>query len=293
MSDGKDQAGDAPGTKAASAEGRLKDVAARARAALPRLRRPRVKLGLPVAALIGGLCVGAFGGGAAVALMGKGARAERAAVGLAEWKKLATRLDAQAAESARLAGDLKLVKERSGAAQAAAEAARSEAAAQFGQMAERLERIGKVGSDAAAKLAGLSDRIEHLDREQQARVAALGERLDRQRAAAPAPVAVAPAPAPKLASAEPTLTGSLPDKPAAKPAAPAAPSATTAPAMVDSWVLRDVYDGVAMIENRNRRLIEVGPGDTVPGVGRVEAIERRGKAWVVVTSRGLITPQIW
>ncbi len=93
-------------------------------------------------------------------------------------------------------------------------------------------------------------------------------------------MAQAPAAKPaQVASAEPALTGSLPDK--------------AKPPMVDGWLLRDVYDGVAMIENRNRRLVEVGPGDTLPGAGRVEAIERRGRTWVVVTSKGLITSQTW
>jgi hypothetical protein len=53
-------------------------------------------------------------------------------------------------------------------------------------------------------------------------------------------------------------------------------------------VLHEVYDGVALIESRNRRLFEVGPGAMVPGVGRVEGIEKRGKRWVVVTAKGII-----
>jgi hypothetical protein len=60
-------------------------------------------------------------------------------------------------------------------------------------------------------------------------------------------------------------------------------------APVEGWVLHEVYDGVALIESRNRRLLEVVPGETVPGVGRVEAIERRGKRWVVVTAKGVIS----
>jgi hypothetical protein len=57
---------------------------------------------------------------------------------------------------------------------------------------------------------------------------------------------------------------------------------------VDGWVLHEVSDGIALIESRSRRLVEVGPGEMVPGVGRVESIERRGKSWVVVTSKGVI-----
>ena len=87
----------------------------------------------------------------------------------------------------------------------------------------------------------------------------------------------------------------------AKPAAPAAPAPVEAatreeapapkPAKtepVDGWVLREVYDGAALVENRNRRLYEVMPGGVLPGVGRIEAIERRGARWVVVTDKGFI-----
>ena len=63
--------------------------------------------------------------------------------------------------------------------------------------------------------------------------------------------------------------------------------------MVDGWAVRDVYDGAAILENRKRRIVEVAPGDTLPGVGRVEAVERRGHEWVVVTRQGLVTPQPW
>jgi len=31
----------------------------------------------------------------------------------------------------------------------------------------------------------------------------------------------------------------------------------------------------------------------IPGIGRVEAIERRGREWVVVTARGLIATESW
>lgn len=57
---------------------------------------------------------------------------------------------------------------------------------------------------------------------------------------------------------------------------------------VDGWVLREVYNGAALVEGRDRRLYEVMPGAFVPGMGRVEAIERRGSRWVVLTDRGII-----
>ena len=53
------------------------------------------------------------------------------------------------------------------------------------------------------------------------------------------------------------------------------------------YVLRDVRDGLAVVEGRSG-LREVAPGDTIPGVGRVRGIERRGAEGVVVTSVGVI-----
>ena len=52
-------------------------------------------------------------------------------------------------------------------------------------------------------------------------------------------------------------------------------------------MLRDVYGGVALLEGR-AGLREVAPGEFLPGVGEIRSIERRGRGWVVVTSRGII-----
>jgi hypothetical protein len=42
-----------------------------------------------------------------------------------------------------------------------------------------------------------------------------------------------------------------------------------------------------LIENR-RGSYEVYAGDSVPGLGRIDAIRRQDGRWVVVTSKGLI-----
>jgi hypothetical protein len=56
---------------------------------------------------------------------------------------------------------------------------------------------------------------------------------------------------------------------------------------VEGWVLRNVYGGAALVEGRPG-LIQVMPGDSLPGVGRIESITRQDGRWVVVTSKGLI-----
>jgi hypothetical protein len=35
-------------------------------------------------------------------------------------------------------------------------------------------------------------------------------------------------------------------------------------------------------------MVEVAPGDMLPGLGRIEAIRRQDGRWVVITSRGMI-----
>ncbi|GJD51030.1 hypothetical protein OPKNFCMD_3781 [Methylobacterium crusticola] len=288
MQDQKDGAGAPANAAAPGAAALLKDAVAAARAAAPARRAFRLRLKPPViAGLLGALCLGAFGGGAAAALFGRHPGPAQPAVSRAEWKTLAARIEAGSSDAARLVTDVKLLRDRSAEAHEASERGRTEAGARLGQIAERLERLQRLETELGGKVAALGERLDHADREQAARLAALADRLEKRPAPAqgPAPVAALPAPKP-VAAAEPALTGSLPDRPEAK-ARPAAPGT------IEGWVLRDVYDGVAMIENRNRRLLEISPGDSLPGAGRIEAIERRGRTWVVVTSKGLITTQAW
>lgn len=58
--------------------------------------------------------------------------------------------------------------------------------------------------------------------------------------------------------------------------------------VVQGWQVVDVFRGRALVDGRRHGLFEVGPGAPLPGVGRVESIERRAGEWVVVTSAGVI-----
>jgi hypothetical protein len=119
-------------------------------------------------------------------------------------------------------------------------------------------------SSSTGQLAKLAEAIEKLDRHQS----------DRHAAAVPsAPAAAAAQPA-----ASPETTGSI---------GAAAGSKSAGPAVVDGWVLRKAYRGAALVEGRYG-IIEIEPGDHLPGVGRVEEIKRQDGRWVVVTARGLI-----
>jgi len=52
--------------------------------------------------------------------------------------------------------------------------------------------------------------------------------------------------------------------------------------------VRSVYNGAALIQSRVGGVMEVEPGDNLPGLGRIEKIHRQDGKWVVVTSKGLI-----
>ena len=121
--------------------------------------------------------------------------------------------------------------------------------AQFTRIGERIDRIERTQAEPAAKL---NKAIETL------------ERLSRADAAA-----------------QKDVTGSI------TPPSPVTGAAPAKPGVVEGWVVREVHRGTALIQGR-MGLIEVDQGDTVPGLGRVDAIRKQDGRWVVVTSKGLI-----
>ena len=66
------------------------------------------------------------------------------------------------------------------------------------------------------------------------------------------------------------------------------PAPETRPTTIEGWILREVVDGTAVIEGPNG-VWKVTPGQTVPGVGRVDSIVRWGNRLIVATSSGLIS----
>jgi hypothetical protein len=130
---------------------------------------------------------------------------------------------------------------------------------------------------ANAQFAKIGDRVERAQAEPAARVQKLSElleKIDRRAAAAPAP-----AQAPALAAAAPEVTGSI------------APKQQDKPPVVAGWIIREVFDGRAVIEHDRLGFYEVVPGANLPGVGRVETIRRQDGRWVVVTPKGIIVSQ--
>ncbi|MGH6846234.1 MAG: hypothetical protein ACREC0_01995 [Methylocella sp.] len=145
-------------------------------------------------------------------------------------------------------------------------------------------RLEAMNTETGASIAELANKVEHMQREPAAKLSQVLERLDRIEHKIAAP----------LASASIGAASAL-GKPAAgqgaqlavAPAKPPLENAKGHPQLITNWVVRDVYDGVALVESL-RGSIEVAPGEIIPGAGRVKSIERRGAGWIVITSRGLV-----
>jgi hypothetical protein len=62
----------------------------------------------------------------------------------------------------------------------------------------------------------------------------------------------------------------------------------TRPTTIEGWTIREVVGNTAILEGPTG-VFRATPGDTVPGVGRVDSIVRWGSRWIVATSKGLIS----
>jgi hypothetical protein len=230
----------------------------------------------------------------ALALIGAGWSA--AYVGTLANREAFGRVEAETARSqeilARLSGDLEALKGTLAAFRDVEQTSSIAKASDQAELTEKVERLAIAVQDPGRKISALEAKLDRMESQITANLATLAAKT-----AAPAPVAAAvPAPPPPPAAA-PAPAAATPPAPAPVPASTAAaPEATVREAAVKSprnepvegWVLREVYDGAALIESQNRRLYEVAPGGVVPGIGRVEGIERRGRSWVVLTEKGFI-----
>jgi hypothetical protein len=182
------------------------------------------------------------------------------------------RLETETARSqeilARLSEDLDSLKGTLAAYKDVEQTSSVTSASSQSKLADKVERLAVAIKDPGQKITALETRLDRMENQILTNIASLAAKPP---APAPAPV---PAPAPAAVEA------------AVRNDAPAAKSAKDEP--LEGWTLREVYDGAALVEGRNRRLYEVMPGGVIPGVGRVEAIERRGRNWVVLTDKGFI-----
>lgn len=163
--------------------------------------------------------------------------------------------DARTVEVNALRGAIKQLSSDVASLKASIESNTKAANAQMAKIAERVDRAEKAQAEPAQRVAKLSEMLE---------------RLDKRTAAAAQP---------QLQAQASETTGSI------------APKQQDRPAVVNGWVLREVFRGGAMVENDRMGLFEVVPGANLPGLGRVETIRRQDGRWVVVTPKGFIVSQ--
>jgi hypothetical protein len=160
------------------------------------------------------------------------------------------------------------------------EQARSASESLAQNLGQGLERIRSSAEEnhreLVGKLASLGERLERLERQSSEASAKLAQPVV-QPSTLPTvkPLVVKPAP-------RPAPEAKVTPKPKA-----AEKKQDTEPQQIANWRVRDVFDGTAVYEGP-RGIVEVAPGEVIPGVGRVEAIVRSGRGWAVATSKGLI-----
>jgi hypothetical protein len=211
---------------------------------------------------------------AAIALILVGAGWSASYLGTLANRDAIEKLEAETARSqeilSRLSSDLESLRNTAAAFKEIEHTSSTAAMSEQAKLTDRVERLAISLQEPSKKLSSLEGRLDKMEGQIMTTLAALNTK--------PAAAAAPPAP---VAPAAPPVTEA-----AAREEAPAPKPVKSEP--VDGWVLREVYNGAALVESRNRRLYEVMPGGILPGVGKVEAIERRGTRWVVLTDKGFI-----
>lgn len=156
---------------------------------------------------------------------------------------------------AQLKGNVKALSDNVAALRSTINLSTSAANTQFTKISETLDRVEKERA---------ADRERAAERERTER-----ERTERRVTTLP------PSPEP-TGSVPPTAGGAI------------EPKAATKTSVVEGWSLRRVYGSDSALVEGRYGVIEIIPGDLVPGLGRIQEIKRQDGHWVVVTSRGLV-----
>ncbi len=143
---------------------------------------------------------------------------------------------------------------------------------------ELRDAMAKLGGEVAALKSGLTAS----SRSTSAQLGKFSERFDRlekSQAETAAKFAKAAEGLERRAAAKDDVTGSVPQT----------RKDQDKPSEIEGWRLREFYAGRALLESRSGTLYEVGPGQNIPGLGRVASIKRENGRVVVTTPKGTIS----
>ena len=170
------------------------------------------------------------------------------------------------------------------------DAAKREEIADLRKTVAELKSGLAAAHDSSATLAQVNARADRLDHDAATHNADFAARLEKleKKAAAPVVASVAPPPAVPVPTPAPAA---LTKQPTTLPPVAANVSKETtgsiAPRPIHGWAVREVHGNVAVVEGPYG-FRQIGPGDALPGAGRVERIEKRASGWTVVTDQGVI-----
>jgi hypothetical protein len=259
------------------------------------LRRDLRNFGIAGACLVAAAALG-WGAGAHLGAAAPGAPElagrEKADVAQLLWQSEATLRQ----ETRQLADEVRALKASLGGLQASLDRGRpAEDVKSLKASVEALKQgLDTAKSDTAGTLAQLSGKVDRADQVAAQKLTQIVERLDRlERRPDQMPVgSIAPQPPMRpVVQLPPQPAGVLSQAKVAQAQVAEANAQSPQKPPIQGWILRDVYDGIALVEGRGGYR-EVSVGEAIPGVGRVEAIERHGKRWVVVTSQGVIASEL-
>ena len=214
-----------------------------------------------------------------------------AAASLYDHAREASLLAARSEETRGLAQTVTALKDRI----EAIEAARSrDQGVDIRKIAAEMKGESAGARELSANLGQTNARIDKLERDHGARLDKLADRFDHETAGKFADVSG------KLADISGRLDKVEKRPLVAAPVAPAPPAKPVPAAMVSNettgsidrpklrgyWLV-EADESYAVIDGRDGPQ-QVSPGDVLPGIGRIQRIERRGHDWVVVTSAGVI-----
>ncbi len=182
-----------------------------------------------------------------------------------------------------------------------------ESAKSHDELVELRRSMGQIQSNVAASrelsgaLAELAQRVDKLDRQENAKADKLNASVERETSAQTAGLAA------RIDKLEKVVASAAPAPAPANPPAPPQKPSLSAPklgpnvsmettgsierprSILRGYIVLGARDDVALVEGRYGDRA-VRRGDFLPGAGRVEGITRADGSWIVLTERGQILP---
>jgi hypothetical protein len=160
-----------------------------------------------------------------------------------------------------------------------------------GRLVNELESSRAAAPDLTIRVEQLREATGRSQQEIVAGIARLGERLERVENQLTSLSATKTAPPVAQHNTSPAKPVQRLTPGATARISPRLPSAEAYPDkrqnVIEGWTIQEIFGDTAILAGPDG-IRKVSPGDTVPGVGRVDSIVRRGSRWVVTTSRGVI-----